>query len=340
MRRVLNEWDTWCMERAMRRSALTAITCHVNPDCDAVGAMVAAAGYARTMGSEAVCIAPNAYPEILRRITGDEEIVVATEEPERVRDVMRRAEAMIFVDFNTLERTSPLIRECVEKSYVDKVMIDHHPCPDMDVYVAACEPSMSSACEVLMHVIRDTDELINIFPRDRDALLAGMLADTRGFAYTNSRRELLECVDLLVQLGADMDRIYRDVLMTGSEARLRMMGYMLYVNMKVMPQEQAAILTLTNEEYRRFNVRQGETDGLVNLPLQVDGTRLSVLLRQDTHEPGRIRVSLRSAGQYDCSRMASEVFHGGGHKNASGGWLMATMEEALETTRKAIKDYA
>lgn len=324
----------------MRRADVTAITCHVNPDCDAIAAMVAAAGYARTMGSEAVCIAPNAYPDYLRRITGDEEIVIAEDDPARVREVMEKAETIMFVDFNTMDRTCPLIRECSERSYADKVLIDHHPNPDMDAYIVACDPSMSSSCEVLMHVIRDTDELINLFDRDRDALLAGMLADTRGLAYTKSRRELLECVDLLIQLGADMDRIYRDVLMTGSEGRLRLTGYMLYTNMSLMPEERAAILTLTNEEYRRFNVRSGETDGLVNLPLQVEGTRLSVFLRQDTREPGRIRVSLRSAGDYDCSRMASEVFHGGGHKNASGGWLDATMQEAVETTRKAIKDYA
>ena len=114
----------------------------------------------------------------------------------------------------------------------------------------------------------------------------------------------------------------------------------IYVNMKVLHDLHTTIMTLTNEERRRFKVKNGDTEGIVNIPLQMLGMKLSVFINEDTEHPGIMKLSLRSVGDFPCDQMASRFFNGGGHKNASGGKLQCTMAEAIEKVKMAIGLYA
>ena len=114
---------------------------------------------------------------------------------------------------------------------------------------------------------------------------------------------------------------------------------MLYAKTEVFPHSHAAIITLTNAERRRFNTKNGDTEGFVNMPLQIQGIKLSIFLAEDTEQPGVVKVSLRSVDDFPCNEMSAEFFNGGGHKNASGGRLYCTMEEAVQVARKSIQAY-
>ena len=96
---------------------------------------------------------------------------------------------------------------------------------------------------------------------------------------------------------------------------------------------------MTNEERLRFKTKNGATEGFVNLPLEMEGMKLSIFLREDTEKKGLIRVSTRSVDDFPCNELCAEFFNGGGHKNASGGSLMMTMEEALEVVHRAVEAY-
>ena len=77
----------------------------------------------------------------------------------------------------------------------------------------------------------------------------------------------------------------------------------------------------------------------MNIPLQIMGMRLSVFLTEDTEHPGIVKVSLRSVDDFPCNLMAEEFFNGGGHKNASGGRIQCTMDEAVECVKQAVNKY-
>jgi phosphoesterase RecJ-like protein len=116
------------------------------------------------------------------------------------------------------------------------------------------------------------------------------------------------------------------------------MGYVLYEKMRVFPEYHSALITLTREEMARFNFNKGDTEGLVNIPLQMKGIYFSVFLREDT-EKDLIRVSLRSQGTFPCNKFAAQYYGGGGHLNASGGELPFPMEAAVETAKRAIEAF-
>ena len=90
---------------------------------------------------------------------------------------------------------------------------------------------------------------------------------------------------------------------------------------------------------RKFHFVKGDAEGLVNMPLQIKGLKLSISLREDTERDNVIWVSLRSVDDFPCNKMAEEFFNGGGHLNASGGKLQCTMEEAVEVVKRAVLHY-
>ena len=170
------------------------------------------------------------------------------------------------------------------------------------------------------------------------SLYTGMMTDTGAFTYASTRPEIFELISILLQYGIDKDKIYRNVFFTYSPNRMKLMGYMLYVKLDVWKKAHTAIMTFTNAERRRFGIVNGDTEGLVNLPLQILGLKLSIFLREDTERPC-IRVSLRSVDDFPCNEMAAEFFGGGGHKNAAGGEIWGTMDDAVELVKKAVQKY-
>ncbi|MGM9703205.1 MAG: bifunctional oligoribonuclease/PAP phosphatase NrnA, partial [Prevotella sp.] len=125
-----------------------------------------------------------------------------------------------------------------------------------------------------------------------------------------------------------------------SEYRLRLQGYVLYEKMQIVDKCHAAFFTLTRDDLKRFHYVKGDSEGLVNMPLQIKGMRLSISLREDTERDNYILVSLRSVDDFPCNEMAGRFFNGGGHKNASGGKLFCSIAEAVKITRKAILAYS
>ena len=166
-----------------------------------------------------------------------------------------------------------------------------------------------------------------------------MMTDTGGFTYNSNSPEIYQLISLLLAKGIDKDKIYRNVFNTYSESRLRLTGYILYKKLDFYQDRRASIFTLTRSEMTRFNFIRGDAEGLVNMPLQVKGMRLSISLREDT-ERDVVRVSLRSVDDFPCNKMAEEFFNGGGHLNASGGELPFPLSEAVKTAERAIEAYA
>jgi phosphoesterase RecJ-like protein len=108
--------------------------------------------------------------------------------------------------------------------------------------------------------------------------------------------------------------------------------------MRVFPEEHAALITLSREEMKRFDFNKGDTEGLVNIPLQMKGIYFSAFLREDT-EKEIIRVSLRSQGTFPCNKFAGQYFNGGGHLNASGGQYDGTLQDAVKLFEAAMREF-
>ena len=339
MENTLSEKELKEFRKLLDDCTKVVISAHVGPDGDAIGSALGLANYLRRKGKQVTVAMPNIFPDFLKWMPGADSILIYTRQQEQAKAAIEQADLIIICDLNQPSRLNGL-EEHVMASQAPRILIDHHLDPAYFCQLTVSRPEMCATGEVICHLLHQLGELNSISQDEAVCLYAAMMCDTGAFSFNSNRPVIFECISHLLARGIDKDQIYRNVFYTASEGRLRLQGYLLYVNMKVLHNYHTTIITLTNEERRRFNVKNGDTEGLVNIPLQILGMRLSIFINEDTEHPGTMKLSLRSVDDFPCDQMASRFFNGGGHKNASGGKLVCTMEEACETVKKAVETFS
>ena len=319
------------------RAEKIVIVTHVSPDGDALGSSLGLMHYLYEEEKTVHVIVPNAFPDFLRWMPGAKDIIRYDKYSEFADKLIAEADVICCLDFNALSRIDA-VGPAVAASAGRKVMIDHHLNPEPFCRVTISHPEISSTSELVFRLICRMGCFDEITYEGAQCIYTGMMTDTGGFTYNSNNREIYFIISELLSKGIDKDEIYRKVFNTYSEGRLRLMGYVLYEKMEVFPQFHASLIWLTKEEQGRFQYVKGDTEGFVNMPLQMKGICFSVFLREDT-EKKMIKVSLRSVGSFPCNMVAAEFFNGGGHLNASGGEFYGTMPEAIELFKQALVKY-
>lgn len=324
------------VEKIIAGNDRLVVLSHKNPDGDAVGSSLALYHYLKGRGRQVTVILPNAFPDFLAWLPSSDDVLLYDGNEERASDVMAAAGAFFCLDFNTLSRIGDL-GALVAESPAARVLVDHHPFPSDEFGVQVSFPVACSTSELVYRLVSrlsGDDAVTNAMAQ---CIYTGMMTDTGAFAYASARKDIFLIIAALLDKGIDKDLIYRKVFYTHSLSRMRLMGYVMYEKLKVYKKYNAALITLEHDELMRFYAVKGDTEGLVNQPLQIRGMRFSCFLREE--QPGKINVSLRSVDDFPCNEVAAEFFNGGGHKNASGGELRCTMPEAVERFSMALRKF-
>ena len=337
IKNIFNETDVERLKATIRDNNFFVLTCHAGPDGDALGSTLSMAHYLKALGKEAVVVAPDAYPDFLAWMPDSQEIVRFDKARDKAELMIAAADVIFAMDYNALSRVDDM-GALIGKSKAVKVLIDHHLQPDSFCDLTFSYPHLSSTCEVVFRLILAMDGYDVLTKAACECIYAGMMTDTGCFSYGPCTQEVYVIISMLMQKEINKDRIYNKVFNNYSEGRLRLMGYVLYEKMRVFPEQHAALVTLSREEMARFNFVKGDTEGLVNIPLQMKGIYFSVFLREDT-EKDLIRVSLRSQGTFPCNKFSAQYFNGGGHLNASGGQHHGTLDEAIAVFEQAITEF-
>lgn len=330
-------------ELSQLRSIITAaadivVIGHVNPDGDAVGSALAWASYLAGEDKRVRVIVPDKYPDFLNWLPNTDKILRHDKHPVEAEQLVASADLVFCLDFNTLSRAEALASHIAGSGAV-KVLIDHHPNPDTQFNLVISHPDMCSTCEIVFRLVWQLGVFNSLGAHFAVPCYCGMMTDTGGFTFNSTRPEIFYIISQLLTKGIDKDKIYRNVYNVASEYKIRLWGYVLYERMEYDSVRHAAFYALTRDDLRRFHYIKGDAEGLVNMPLQIKGTRLSISLREDTDRDNLIWVSLRSVDNFPCNEMAAAFFNGGGHFNASGGKLLCSIDEAVKITRKAIKTF-
>ena len=314
------------------------ITCHKSPDGDAIGSSLGWADYLHSLGKEPTIIVPDQYPDFLQWLPNTEKIVRYDKHPEKCDLLFKIADLVFCLDYNATSRVDEM-EQALVSARAPKVLIDHHLDPSVPAALTISFPELSSTCELVFRIVWQLGGFQSLNKQFAIPIYCGMMTDTGGFLYNSTRSEIYFIIGELLTKHIDKDKIYRNVYHNYSENRIRLMGFVLYEKLVYMADYHAAYYTLTREDLQRFHFIKGDAEGLVNIPQQIKGLKLSISLREDTEKGNIIWVSLRSVDDFPCNQMAEEFFNGGGHLNASGGRLNCSMEEAIEIVRKAIIAY-
>lgn len=320
----------------VHNSRSIVVTSHYNPDGDAIGSALALTLLLRKLGKDAVPMVPNEYPDFLKWMPGNELMVVYTENHEKATQFIHSADVIFCVDYNALHRTGKM-QDDLRSAKGKKILIDHHLQPlkeDFDLILSEIETSSTS--ELLYKFISDCGWERQIDKSVAVSLFIGIMTDTGSFSFSCDWPGTYEIVAQLVKLGIQPGAIHRLVYDTYSESRLRLLGYCLSEKLTVLPEYKTAYIALTLEELNRFNYKVGDTEGVVNYALSIEGVRLAVLL---TERKDKIRLSFRSTGDFSVNTLAREHFAGGGHMNAAGGDSYIPMDETILKLKKVLAQY-
>jgi len=226
--------------------------------------------------------------------------------------------------------------DAVINAAAPKILVDHHLHPDTYAKITVSYPEVSSTSELIFRLICRLGDFSMINLACAECIYTGMMTDTGGFTYNSNKQEIYTIIAELIKLGVDKDDIYRKVFNNYSADRMRLMGYALYNKMKVYPEHKAALITLSLKELEEFNYQTGDAEGLVNMPLSIEGVIFSVFMREDSD---KIKISLRSQGTFPANKVSADLFNGGGHLNAAGGESYTTLQEAVTKFETALSDY-
>jgi len=116
---------------------------------------------------------------------------------------------------------------------------------------------------------------------------------------------------------------------------MKLLGYCINDKLLLYPKNNAAIISLTNTELKKYNFKKGDTEGIVNYALAIKDINIAVLVveRGDV-----VKLSLRSKGSIKVNIIANKYFNGGGHTNAAGGISYISVDETIIKLENIFKD--
>lgn len=308
------------------------ITAHMSPDGDAVGSSLAMKHYLEAKGKKATVVLNDTPGANLAFIPGYRSEVLVydnqndgtpSQKTEAIQVIMD-SDAMVAVDFNTPSRMGGM-KDVWMKHPAPKMMIDHHLEPAAELFdICISHPDQAAACELIYRFILEMgdDHLLN--HQIATDIFCGMMTDTGWFVFNSNRPDFHLIMARLMQENVAREEIIRDSHLA-PERKLRIEGYILDRKMRLVREHKAAYMSFSQAEAKRYNQQKGDTEGVVNLPLDIDGIMVSAFFRE---EKNFVKVSLRSKGEYPVNQIAEKFFNGGGHRNAAGGEFYGSLAQA------------
>jgi phosphoesterase RecJ-like protein len=307
------------------KAAHICIVGHVNPDGDALGAGLGLYLALKSIGKKVDVIMPNEFPDFLQWLPDTNKILLYSKQKKKIQSIFDKADLIISVDHNSPGRAGNL-SPFITNSKARKILFDHHIQPDIASYDEIYQTeNISSTSELIFHFLNAHKKIV--INRDiASCIYTGIMTDTGSFSYACHTPDTYFIASKLQELGADIESIHQYVYFNYPENRMRLLGYSLSNKLVVRSEHKTAYIYLSLDELHRFNYQPGDTEGLVNWALSLEGVKFAALFKERL---GKIRISFRSQGEFSVNTFAEKYFSGGGHKHAAGGDCKKTLKDTI-----------
>ena len=165
-----------------------------------------------------------------------------------------------------------------------------------------------------------------------EAIYTGILMDTGSFRYGTNER-VFEVAAALKRLGMDDYLLQIRLFNSMTEKQLKLLGHCLANRMDLISEYQTGIIWLDRNDYKEWAIGRGDTEGIVNYILMVRNMKMAVFISEQQNVT---KLSFRSKGNINVQEICSKYFNGGGHRNASGGQMKASVKDTLAKVREII----
>ncbi|MFN8290710.1 MAG: DHH family phosphoesterase [Chitinophagaceae bacterium] len=311
------------------------ITTHQKPDADAMGSSLAMKHFLTSFGHQVTVISPTNWAGWVSWMPGAKEVIDYEKEKAKAEAALDSAEWLFCLDFNIFHRTKTMT-EKLKQLTCTKILIDHHQEPDEASFdYGISDVKKSSTCEMVYDFIVQAGYADRISVPIAECLYAGVVGDTGSFRFSSSHAGVHRLVADLKEKGLEHSRVHDELFDNFLENRLRFVGHVLSNRMEVFYEYNTVLIAIPKSDLLRFEIKTGDTEGLVNYPQSIQGIKLVALVIDRDEER---KWSFRSKGDFDCNTFARKYFEGGGHFNAAGGRSSESLEKTVQRFKQAMKE--
>lgn len=309
---------------------------HQKPDGDAMGSSLGLYHFLIQFGHSVTVISPTNWANFLNWMPDCKKVMeYESNQSAKADEAIDAADWIFCLDFNVLSRTKRM-EEKLKSAKGQRILIDHHREPQTEAFAYGnSDVDKSSTAEMVYDFIVASGHADKINESVAECLYAGVMTDTGSFRFPSTKASVHRMVADLKERGLEHSHVHEDLFDNFLENRFRFFGHVLLNRMEVFYEYNTALISIPQADLIKFNVKTGDTEGLVNFPLSIQGIKLAAVIIDRGEER---KSSFRSKGGFDVNTFARKYFNGGGHFNAAGGFNKEPLEEVVAKFKSAIKE--
>ncbi|MCB9222788.1 MAG: bifunctional oligoribonuclease/PAP phosphatase NrnA [Crocinitomicaceae bacterium] len=303
------------------------VTAHKSPDGDSIGSSLGLFHYLKKKNPNVWICHPDVAPNFLHWMPGFDNILNLDDHNSEVKKHFEEADLIFCLDYNSSARIGQM-EPLMNASTAKKVMFDHHRDPDEKFCdLMFSDISSCSTSQLVFEFIEASNDLNLLDEIIGTPLYTGIVTDTGSFRFSSTQPKTHHIVASLIEHGVKHWEAHENTFDDNSLDRIKLVSYALLEKLEVKPEFKTAFIAINEAEQKRFNAKKGDTEGLVNQALGIEGVRMAAFFKEDD---GIIKISFRSKGSIPVNDLARNYFQGGGHLNASGGKFVGKMDDAIQ----------
>ena len=312
-----------------------SIVPHQKPDADAMGSSLGLYHFLKQFNHDVTVISPTNWAKWLNWMPGSKTVLDYELQKEKAETTLDKTEWLFCLDFNNFGRTKNLAPK-LQAIKCTKILIDHHQEPEEESFdYGISDTTRSSTCEMIYDFILASGYKDKINTEVAECIYAGVVADTGSFRFPIVSSNVHRLVADLKDKGLLHTPVHEALFDNFLENRLRFIGNVLLNRMQIFYEYNTALIAIPKSDLLKYDIKTGDTEGLVNYPMSIQGIKLVGLVIDRDEER---KWSFRSKGDFDCNAFARKYFEGGGHFNASGGRSSDSLQDTVTKFKQAIKE--
>ena len=306
------------------------LTVHHRPDGDCIGSALAMQQMLLRLGKKVRIFSPHKTPPNLLFLDPEASITALEDMTTEDRQWFHSADLLFVLDTSSWAQLGEMATPFRE-STAKKIVLDHHAIGE-DIGAETFIDSTAEATGALVVQAVDAMNVPMTLDIARPAFVA-MATDTGWFRFSNVSSATFTTAGRLLDVGVQPDALYKELFEQESLGRLRLVGRTLAKTESYM-EGQFLLTWIRLEDLDAAGAIPSDSEDVVNMLLQVQGTKMAVLLSELKDKS--FKVSFRSRCEADCSVLALQ-FGGGGHKKAAGATLLLPFEQARQAIVEAVE---
>lgn len=294
------------------------VTCHIRPDGDAIGSLLALGLALQNVGKDVQMVLPDGLPAAFSHLEGSEQIQ---------KEVEGDIDTFIVIDCGDFDR----VHEKLRSFGTPAINIDHHITNQNFAEINLVETDSVATASILAEYLDQWG--LEVSKPVAAALMTGLITDTLGFRTMNMNPKVFHQAAILMEKGIDLPDLYYQAMVSRSYKAVRYWGAGLS---NIERGGEMVWATLSLEDRKAAGYFGNDDADLINILSSIENSPVAIIFVEQPKD--EVKISWRVRGEdWDVAKVAAG-FGGGGHRAAAGATIKGSMDEIKQKVLRATRE--